>query len=92
MVRSHVRRDDPLIVSMKLQMQPETDPAELQATSTETRAVQPGAGARLKERAALDHHLAGVRLKDRDLVERVVGSHDDRRERIQIGQADPVRL
>ena len=45
-----------------------------------------------EERPALNEHLPRVRLEDRDLIDRVVSLHDERRERVHVGQADPVRL
>ena len=33
-----------------------------------------------------------VRLEDRDLIDRVVSLHDERRERVHVGEAHAIRL
>ena len=68
---SHMRRDDPLVLRMKLHVQPDPDPPEFQTTPAEAGPAQTGAGALRKERPALDIHVPRVWLKDRDLVDGV---------------------
>ena len=65
---------------VKLHVQPEADPADLQTTAAEGRAAQTGACALWEERATLDQDRAEVRLEDGDPVDRVVGPHHERRE------------
>ncbi len=86
-----MRRDHPPVREVELHVQSDPDPAHLQTTTPPTRPAQAGACVLGKERAALDHHFTHVRLKDRDLVDGVVGSHDQRRQGIHVGEADAVR-
>ena len=77
---------------MKLQVRAEADPAELETTAAEAQPVETRAGARRKERVALDQRLARVRSKDRDLVDRVGGPHHQSREGFQVSEANTLDL
>ena len=76
--RPNMRRNDPLVIRVELHVQADTDPADLQATAAKARPTQARPSPFGEEGPALDEHLPPIRLKDCDLVDRVVSLHRQR--------------
>ena len=89
--RSHVRRDDPLVVGVKLHAQPNADPPELQATATETRPGQMSSRFCREKHTALNQDLSRVRPQDGDVVDGVFGLHHQGREGVYIIEPNAMR-
>ena len=89
--RSHMRRDDPLVVGVKLHSQTNANPPQLQATTAETRPGQAGSRSCREEHTALNQHLSRVRPQDGDVVHGILSLHHQSGEGVYISEPNAMR-